>query len=102
MTRKIIIELNAAGRGSVMIDGEELEGVRSVMLTGGAGQLTEVGLELIGADVLARVESRLKIRSKKDGLELDRPGKGSGNVWWYNERLADRNAVGYDPRESMV
>ncbi len=102
MTRKITIEISARGHGSVMIDGEELEGVRSVMLTGGAGQLTEVGLELTGADVLARVEARLKIRSKEKGLELDRPGKGSGNIWWFNSRLKDRNAVGYDPRDSMI
>ena len=36
------------------------------------------------------------------GLELDSPGKGSGSVRWYKERLVDRNAIGYDPRESMV
>lgn len=115
MTRQITIEVDAGGRGSVMVDGEVLEGVRSVMLTAGVGQNTEVALELVGADVLAQVEGRITVR----GLPLDSPAaryavrstRQNGDVVvassddemleWQTD-LWDRNAVGYDPRESMV
>lgn len=119
MTRQITIELDAAGHGSVMIDGDIIDGVRSVMLTAGVGQLTEVGLELVGADVQAQVEGSVKLQPyrpptkdrsagrrwisraiRKDGAEV--VCYTDEEIFEWRTGLWDRNAVGYDPRQSMV
>ena len=32
----------------------------------------------------------------------EHPSDDKLEEWWFNERIEDRNAVGYDPRDSMV
>ncbi len=49
-TKPIEIELDACGRGKILIDGQEIKHVRSITLQTEATQLTRVNLEILALD----------------------------------------------------
>jgi len=51
---KVKISLNAAGRGSVEVDGRRMQ-TRSIELRAGSGQATTVILELVNVEIEAEV-----------------------------------------------
>ncbi len=57
MTKKVVLKVNATGRGTIHIDDKEIENVRGVKVQSSVDDLTTVTIELVNVDVEAELEA---------------------------------------------
>lgn len=73
-TKKVEIVISEIGRGTILVDGEPLQNVRSFTLKASAGQLTTLSLELVRVDV--HFEGELDVTTIQDEYVRREAGKG--------------------------
>jgi hypothetical protein len=67
--RKVQVTVDAVGFGHVLIDGEELKGIRDGVIRFGAGELTEVTLTLTNVEVTTDVAGRVMLQANHIGSD---------------------------------